>query len=85
MASRSHGLGLDSVLGDMPSKRAGKEEGMVFTHFSSKLQNATEPLVSAAYIILRFLPFFFCFFFLFLVSKMGAEEWGFSNTSVFIV
>lgn len=83
MACRSHGLGLDSVLGDMPSKRAGKEEGRVFTHFSSKLQNATEPLVSAAYIILRFLPFFFVF--LFLVSRMGAEEWGFSNTSVFIV
>ena len=62
-ASRSHGLGLDSVLGDVLSKRAGKEEGMVFTHFSSKLQNATEPLVSAAYIILRrFLPFFCCCF-----------------------
>lgn len=62
VASCSHRLGLDRVLGDvLITKRAGKEEGTVFTHFSSKLQNATEPLVSAAYIILRrFLPFL-CF------------------------
>ena len=63
VASRGHGLGFDSVLGDVLSKRAGKEEGTVFTHFSSKLQNATEPLVSAAYIILRRFPPFFCFVF----------------------
>lgn len=61
---RSHGLGLDSVLGDMPSKRAGKGKAWSLPTFL-QVANATEPLVSTAYIILRFLPFSFVFFFVF--------------------
>ena len=75
VASRSHPVGLDRVLGDvLITQRAGKEEGTVFTHFSSKLQNATEPLVSAAFIILRrFLPFL-CFYSPKWVLRRGAFQ-----------